>query len=320
MTPRLLILGAAGFVGQRIVARTVARHGPQAVVAAVRKPAAAGTFPEGVTQRPYDATQNIAPLVLETGATHVVNCVMGSTDAMIQSTRQAVAAMAGNDVRLVHFSSIAVFAGAQGVVQEGDRTFSPADSYGAAKVEAEQMVLSADPARWTILRPGLVHGPGSELWTRRIAGLIADGRLGPMGARGEGICPLVDVDDVAAAALAACETEAATGRALFLVAEDPPTWNRYITDMAAAMGVPARPLSLVRLMVERLKAYPQTFASRLGQDWGEAITPGLVRLFDQQTRFPSSAAPLLLSGWKDYADAVREGARWAVAEMPRRKS
>jgi len=165
-----------------------------------------------------------------------------------------------------------------------------------------------------ILRPGLVHGPGSALWTLRIGRLLAAGRLGALGPMGEGICNLVDVEDVADAAAAACTTEAAGGRAFALVALPAPTWNTYFADLASAMGVPLRTISPLRLTMERAAAYPLTAlrgpAGRAGITVPEAITPGLARLFPVRSQFESSAPGILLPGWRDYRDSLRRSADW----------
>lgn len=310
---RLIVLGAGGFVGRRIVGQAAARFGAEAVIAGVRRPTGGEIFPAGVAQRVFDG--EVADSVCHAceDATHIVNCVMGSRRAMVESCHGAVQAIAGDASRkLVHFSSIAVFGDRRGVVAEADTPGPPIDAYAAAKIEAERIVRAAPSDHWTILRPGLVHGPGSELWTRRIARLVGSGRLGPLGPLGEGICNLVAADDVVAAALAACGSAEADGRAIALVADDPPSWNRYLEDMAEALGLLPRPISPARLRAERYLAYPLTLMERLRLPAPAAVTPGLFRLFGQNVRFASSAVPTLLPAWRDYPTALAEGARWTM--------
>lgn len=311
---RLIVLGASGFIGREIVVRAAALHGPATVIAAVRRPRDAGFFPAGVEQRAFDAEDGDSVPRIGEDAGHVVNCVMGSERAMIESCRGAIRAVAGQPGRrLIHFSSIAVFGDARGAVAENAPPGRPADGYAAAKIEAERMLVEAQAVDWTILRPGLVHGRGSMLWTWRIARLVAARRLGPLGPRGTGPCNLVAVGDVASGALAACSDGQVGRRAFALVADDPPSWNEYLTDMAHALGISPRPLSPARLGIERALAFPFTALKRLGLPAPEALTPGLVRLFDQQVRFASSAVPLLLPAWQDYETVLADGARW-VAE------
>lgn len=305
MSERIVVLGASGLVGREIVRQAAALRGGGAVIAAVRRRNEA--FPPEVEQRLFDAEDAASVPAICSDARHVINCIMGSHAAMIESCRGAIEAMAGwPNRRLVHFSSIAVFGDAEGTVAEDTPPGPPADGYAATKIETERMLTAAQDVSWTILRPGLIHGPGSVLWTTRIARLVAAGRLGPMGALSEAPCNLVAVSDVAATALAACDAPGAAGRAITLVAAEPPSWNTYLHDMARALGVPSRPLSPARLVAERALAYPLTVLERLRLPAPEAITPGLARLFGQQVRFESSAVPLLLPAWRDYDDALAE--------------
>jgi nucleoside-diphosphate-sugar epimerase len=314
---RILIVGANGFIGRRIVQAVIERYGVGAAVAGVRQRVGPGSFAPGMEQRIVDVTDATSfPPALD-GISHVIGSVMGSDAAMIAAAeRGAAAAASGAIVRFVHLSSIAVHGAAQGTVSEA----APADTergidgYAAAKLAAERAVRQIAPATSVILRPGLVYGPGSALWTGRIAELLRQGRLGTMGARGEGTCALVHVDDVADAAVTACIQPEAAGRAFHLVAAPAPSWNEYLDDFARALGVPSRSISPFRLNMEAVAAYPlrawQIAARRLGLSAPAAITPGLTRLFGQHVRYDSAAVPILLPGWRDYGDAIVESARW----------
>lgn len=314
MTGRVIVLGASGLVGREIIRQAVPLLGSGTVVAGVRR--TCDMLPLEVEQRIFDAETAASIPAICGDAGYVINCVMGSPRAMMESCRGAIASVAGRpDRRLLHFSSIAVFGTAAGTIGEDAPHGIPADRYAAIKIESERMLADAQDASWTILRPGLVHGPGSTLWTLRIARLITAGRLGPMGARGEAPCNLVSVGDVAAAALSACGASGIGQQAITLVASDPPSWNTYLQDMARALRVPSPRISPARLKAERALAYPLAALGRLGLPVPEVITPGLARLFDQPMRFESSAVPLLLPAWQDYEEVVAEGACWAGAQM-----
>jgi len=308
---RLIVLGASGFIGRRIVELAAETLGPGAVIAAVRNIQGHDAFPQGIEQRKFDAEAAESVLSACEDADRIINCVMGTRRAMVESCRGSSRMVASDPKRrLVHFSSIAVFGDIEGTVAEDAMPGHPADGYAAAKIEAERTVRSAPADSWTILRPGLVHGPGSPLWTLRIARLIRSRRLGPLGAKGGGTCNLVSVDDVAASALAACGSSAAKGRSFTLVADGPPTWNQYLEDMAAAFGMAPRPLSPVRFGIERALAYPIALLERTGLSVPDAITPGLARLFGQRVHFASSAVPTLLTGWQDYRTVLTDSAAW----------
>ncbi len=315
---RLLVLGAHGFIGRCVVEAAVRHHGAASVIAGVRRGrTGAAPFPAGVEQRRVDAADEALLAAGLEGITHVIDCVMGHYAAMeFSAMLTAAAATAGRIERLVHLGSIAVFGAREGWVADDAPVGPPEDGYAAAKIAAERQVEAAIRAgRAVVLRPGLVHGPGSELWTLRIARLLAAGRLGDLGPRGTGLCNLVHVRDVADAAVAACIAPDVAGRTFNLVAPDPPEWNAYLRDFAVALDVPVKRISSLRLRVERIAAYPLHGWAMLGRRFGFeaplAITPGLARLFASRARFDSGAASaLLLPRWRDHAQAIEESARW----------
>lgn len=308
---KVLVLGANGFVGRRIVEQLAARHGPNAVIAGVRR---AGVAPAGVEARIVDACDGTAVEAAARGATHIVNCVMGSNRAIVESARTAAAAAERLELAgLIHFSSVAVYGDREGEIGEDAPQGAGVDGYGAAKVEAEAILRASSYHPITMLRPGLVHGPGSALWTARIARLLMAGRLGDLGARGQGICNLVHVDDVAAFAVH-CLNEG-QGGVYNLVAPEPPSWNGYLTDFARALGLAPRRISPVRLRMEGYAAYPLKIAEMLGGRIGIAtpppMTPGLAGLFDRQAHYVSDAAHAALPKWTDHATAIARSAAWA---------
>lgn len=314
---RILVLGANGFVGRTVMAHVARHHGVDAAVAGVRSPPAPDTFGKGCEVRLLDATDRAAVEASLDGITHIINSVMGTNAAIVGSAHATVASLAYNPgIRLVHLSSVAVYGMQTGIISDDSPSGHPADGYAAAKIEAERIVQDAVGARSVLLRPGLVYGPGSALWTLRIARLLKSGRLGDLGREGAGLCNLVHVADVAAAAVAACETEDVGGRALNLAAPSPPDWNRYLTDFAAELGLPVRRISSARLAVEKMLAYPIKLAEKAGFKGAEPITPGLARLFTQNVVYDSAGASAsLLPGWRPYAEGLSESAVWAARAL-----
>src|SRR5207237_284416 len=105
--------------------------------------------------------------------------------------------------------------------------------------------------RAVVLRPGIVYGPGSAQWSERVARWLHAGRIGDLGACGDGYCNLVHVSDVCAATLKALGTRDAAGRAYNLGSPQPPTWNEYFVEYGRALGaVPVRRISRRRLRIE----------------------------------------------------------------------
>lgn len=299
MSQRVLVLGGGGFVG-RNVARVLAGSGTGSVVVAGRR--APPVLP-GMQALALDATD---PTALGTALEHVdwvVNCVSGDGPTL-RASAHALARAAARTPRqpgIVHLSSMAVYGPAEGVVNEGAPLAGAPGTYAAAKLDSERAL--ADLPRHVILRPGCIYGRGSPQWSLRIARLLRSGRIGAMGAAGEGRCNLVHVDDVASAVAAAIATPAAEGNAFNLAMRDPPTWNAYFDLYARALGiVPAR-VPGYRLGFEAALLAPLLAAARELASWAGAgtsirvappIPASLLRLWRQDIVLDSRKAESVL--------------------------
>jgi nucleoside-diphosphate-sugar epimerase len=193
--------------------------------------------------------------------------------------------------------------------------------YSAARVAAEG-VASSYP-RVVILRPGCEFGPGSEHWSLRIARCLLTGRLGDLGAAGDGYCNVVDVEDVVQAVVRSLECADIDGRAFNLSHPQAPTWNEFLTRYALALGaVPVRRISRRRLQLEaKLLAPPLKIAEILARACGldlaylpTPIAPSLVRVLGQDIRLDARRAEVHLGvRWKDLNASLQEATRWIRA-------
>ncbi len=111
----------------------------------------------------------------------VVNCIAGNPHTILATTKALCDAARRNPPRrIVHLSSMAVYGGAEGLVDEETRPAPPLNAYATARIECEALVLKyvADGGDAVIVRPSCVFGPGSETWASRIARLLCARRLG----------------------------------------------------------------------------------------------------------------------------------------------
>ena len=157
MTARLLVTGAAGYVGRRVVqlaasagythmVRTHHRTIPEAQLAGT--PNAVDLCDAAQVAACFEA---VRPQVVIHAA-----CSNRSEAAIVPSTENISRAAAAAGARLVHISSDTVHDGERAPYDE-DAPTGPCNSYGRAKVEAEQAVLSLCPAA-VIVRTSLVFG------------------------------------------------------------------------------------------------------------------------------------------------------------------
>ncbi|MBN8533084.1 MAG: NAD-dependent epimerase/dehydratase family protein [Rhizobiales bacterium] len=323
---KVLVLGASGFVGKRLVQELAARKDVSVVAGLRREQAEFRTL--GIEQRVIEATDAQSVEAGLGGITHVINCVMGSNDVMVSGTKVLCAAMSSAGCkRLVHFSSTAVFGGSEGLVGDNAPFAANVDAYGRAKIECENLVRAASGIESVILRPALIHGPGAEQWTARIGRLLRWHRLGDLGAAGDGLCNLILVDDVVQAAVRALDVETVSGRAFNLAEPNPPTWNRYLMDFAREIGsLPVHRLPGWQMKIEtKLLAIAlklaQIIAGKIGLGrWlvPDPITPSFARLFAQEIRFdPSGADQVLGLKRTPYREGLAQAAIWFRASSSR---
>jgi nucleoside-diphosphate-sugar epimerase len=321
MKKRILVLGASGFIGKRLVHMLAASDWAHPVAASrssrTEKPSMAGQV-EGLQ---LDATKAGDMNHALAGVDAVVNCVAGGANTIVEGARvlfEAAAALP-NRPRIVHLSTMAVYGGVVGDVDETASIGADLSAYGAAKLSAER--FAADYGAAVILRPGIVYGPGSSQWSTRIARLLISHRLGDLGNRGDGICNLVYVDDVVQAIISSIRSPAAAGKVFNLAMPRPPTWNEYFTLYARALGaVPVARVTARRFKIEtKILAIPlkiaEIAAGKLGASVGRMvpppIPPSLAHLFQQEVRLIVDAAESGLGmRWTPFSEALAGTAAW----------
>lgn len=282
----VLVLGASGFVGSRVVA-ALAAHPMYRPVAASRRSG-------------LDATNSDAMRAALVDMPFVINCIAGGAPVMVRSTQTLCdAARMAPPRRIVHFSSMAVYGAATGIVREDQLPVAPVSGYGEAKIQCERIVHQyvADGGDAVILRPTCVFGPGSPQWTTRLVRLLRAGRIGDLGTAGDGHCNLAFIDDVVATTIGALDAQGVCGQAFNVSSACDLTWNEFLMTFGKALGAtPIRRISSRRLRMETKLLAPLRRIAALGvrSDATEAITPSLAALWQQDLRIDTAAARAML--------------------------
>ena len=323
---KVLVLGGSGYVGSRLCAMLRESSWATPVSGSSRRQA------PGVENVRVDTRDAASLAQALQGVDAVVNCVAGNALSIAQGARAlAQACVTAGCAQLVHLSSMAVYGLLEGVVREEAPLDPSLGWYARAKCEAESHMASFARAGGSVvsLRPGCVWGAGSELWVGRIARLLRAGRLGDLGAAGDGWSNLVHVDDVCAAVLAALRVEQARGqiRTYNLAAPDSPRWNEYFVDLALAIGAtPVRRISPMQLRTDAYVAGPplkiaQTLLARAGlpaHAVPDPLPPGLLGLWERHLHLDSQSAERELGlAWTPYADALKDSADWFLQQQRR---
>lgn len=311
----VVVLGASGFIGRRII-KLLAASGWARPLAASRRIGSADL--DGVEKLSLDATDpaSISSMLDSAGA--VVSCIAGSARDIVASGTAllGMAARRTSPPRIVYLSSMAAYGGVRGPVDESTPLRGDLGDYSAAKAAIDR---EAGQYPFVVrLRPGIVYGPGSPWWSDRIARLLIARRLGDLGPAGQGTCNLVHVDDVAQAAVNALSADKVGGEAFNLGSAQPPTWNQYFDAYAQALDAqPVRQVSRARLAAELYVAGPLLKVlekalprSRLLADH-PAIRPWLTTLCRHEIRLSvDKARDLLGMQWTALPGGLSQTAQW----------
>jgi nucleoside-diphosphate-sugar epimerase len=238
---RTLVTGAGGFIGGRLVEALQQLEGRTPVAGLRRWSTAAriGRYPIDPVQCDIMEPAQLAAVMQEVDG--VIHGAVGNRTVTVEGTRNVLQAALDAGVRkVVHLSTVDVYGRATGPVDEEYGFRETGREYGDSKIEAEKVCAEYVERGLdvVILRPTIVYGPFSDLWTVEPAQRLATGSwLLPREAC-QGTCNLVHVDDLVRASILALDAEGCAGRAYNVNGPDRPTWQEYVEALNAALGLP----------------------------------------------------------------------------------
>ncbi len=226
MSARIAVTGAGGFIGGRL-AELLEQ---------------AGTSVRRITRRAgrLDEAQAVAAAIA--GCQAVVHCAFDAYDeaANLRIADTIGRACAASSVRLVHVSSAAVYEPLpDGILTERSPDDVPGTPYTEIKRAIERRLLElvdSDRLDLVILQPTIVYGPHGGAWTDSpVRELLTANVMLPDA--GNGLCNAVHVDDVCAAAIAACGAALSSGERILVSGPEAVAWRDFLGAYQAMLGV-----------------------------------------------------------------------------------
>jgi nucleoside-diphosphate-sugar epimerase len=242
--PVILITGAGGFIGGWMAEALHLSQWAEVRAGVSRWQSAAriARFPvEIVKCDVMDAASLDAALK---GVDVVVHCARAKgndNSVTTNGTRLLLERVKAAGVRqLIFTSSVAVYGDPTGMVHEDTAPTESLSTYGAGKRDAEALCreFASDTLRIAVIRPTLVYGPFSDLWSMPYFARFASGRWRHLGARGEGKCNLVYVGDLVRFVRFLVETDVGPYAVFNGNGPEVTTWNSYLERFNAALGHP----------------------------------------------------------------------------------
>lgn len=238
--------------------------------------------------------------------------------ANVDGTGRLIAACQGAGVeRLVHLSSLTVLGlPRHGELVDESSPYGPdvRDPYSVSKIGGERLALAAQGVGGlavTVVRPGVIWGPGDTTILPRFAALLRRGLLVTTDG-GRNLIGMSHVANLAKGVMLAAETPSAAGQVYHLTDGEELTAIDALTAIAAVIGTPPPRLSLPYWAVMGAATLLELAARAVGSERPPAITRYGVRLISCHARYDLGKARRELG----YAPVVtfRDGVRQLAAD------
>ena len=259
---RVLVTGATGFLGSRLVEKLIIDHHAQVRVIVRNFSKATHIARFSIEMMKGDVTNPADVDAAVKDCDIVIHCAWGYSNkdnekeikqSNIEGLKNILTAAEREKVkRTVFVSSQAVYPDREkGIITEKSSSRYTGNAYPDTKIECEELVRSFGerdvPA--VIIQPTAIYGPWSTIWT--VNPLMRLKKMYMALNDADGLCNAVYVDDVVEALVLASVHEKAIGETFLISGEEPVRWKDFYGAYEKMLGVN----SLVLKDPKKLKAH-----------------------------------------------------------------
>ena len=236
---KIAIFGASGLVGATLTERMLA-SGEHEIVPIIHTAGNAWRLARlGIPLTQADVTDRDDVLRAVDGCTHVINCALGSNQALVTGIRNLLAACATQPIeRLVHLSSVLVYGEPPSPESESEDAQPIVEKGSYQDFKLRQDVLVEEACDQGVRAVNLCIPNVSGVYSRYILDVVASLRAGTFALVDDGAAPVVlgDVANIAHALELGLHCEEADGKRIFINDGGEGTWGDVVRALAPLAG------------------------------------------------------------------------------------
>lgn len=237
----IAVLGASGFVGSALVQR-MAESGFTGIRPAVRNYSkGAAICQTGYPLYLADVKDKQSLINLFEGCSTVYHCAVGDEETIVSGITNCIdAAVASKVKQIIYLSTARVFGYNYANITDTSAPNPPQwNSYAVSKTSAEKIIEEAR-SKYSIdiriLRPCIVWGPNSMLWTMNILNKLLSGKMFLL-KEPQNVCNLIYIDNLIDILLSVKSHQSATN-ANFNVSDFQTTWKEFTGVFCKMLSIP----------------------------------------------------------------------------------